>query len=170
MVQKNIWKLFVKLGITLFVILNFSNCVAKNELCVQELSGGNGNSTYCIVDALSNQVIYDGGCNEIRQDTIINRSYVFIEDLMTEECSDRIIVYNPQRNILMRAYNLGWCLDLREIDRIRLFEGMNKPYEIDKLDIRHKKIKIVFFNDSTAILDLKEDSFLIDNQYEMPIL
>lgn len=167
--QKNIWKSFVKIGFALLIILPFSNCATENKLCVKELPVSNGNETYCIVDAISDQVIYDGGCNKIRQDTIINRSYVFIEDLMTEECSDRIIVYNPQRNILMRAYNLGWCLNIGERDRIRLLEGINKPYKIDKLDIRHKKIEIVFFNDSTVILDLKEDLFLIDNQFEMPM-
>lgn len=145
--------------INIFILMlpSLAGCSIRNNRQVMILAGFDYDSTYRIADTRSNKIIYDGGHNKIQLDTIIGGNYVFIEDLITEECSDRIIVYNPQKKILLRAYNLGWCFNFQKEEKDQLLSGIDKPYVIDNLSLKYKQVTIRFFNDSTAFLQLEDD-------------
>lgn len=83
---------------------------------VRIIRGFDYDSTFFLVDGVSGELIYDAGHNMLKLDTIIAGNHVFIENISTEECSDRIVVRNPDDSLLMRAYNLGWCFGLDERD------------------------------------------------------
>ncbi len=132
-------------------------CSRNNHVKVKILTGYDYDSTYCIMNVCSNEIIYDGGHNKLQLDTIIGANYIFIEDLFTEECSDRILIFNSQQNNILRAYNLGWCFAMRDQDIDRLSDGdITKVFSIDKLDLKNKLVQIKFFNDSIAELPLTE--------------
>ena len=63
-----------------------------------------GDSTYSIADGISGEFIYHAGHNPLELDTVIQKNHIFIERLITEEWSDRIIVCNPDDSLLMVAY------------------------------------------------------------------
>ena len=137
--------------------LFFIGCSGNNHVKVEVLTGYDYDSTYCIMNVCSNEIIYDGGHNKLQLDTIIGANYIFIEELFTEECSDRIVIFNSRQNNILRAYNLGWCFAMREQDIDRLLDGnVIKVFSIDKLDLKNKLVQIKFFNDSIAELPLTE--------------
>lgn len=112
-------------------------------------------TTYCIKNhhRYKDTTIYDGGHNPIWRDTIINDNIVYIENLATEECSDRIIIYNPSKELLLRAYNMSWHDYLNgNLDILK-----NKPYVIESLDVENRILHIRFCNDSIVKFDLYND-------------
>lgn len=121
---------------------------------VRIIRGFDYDSTFFLVDGVSGELIYDAGHNMLKLDTIIAGNHVFIENISTEECSDRIVVCNPDDSLLMRAYNLGWCFGLDEREWEILVKGTDKPFRVESLDIENRRVSVRFFNDSTAVLDL----------------
>ena len=134
--------------------LSLIGCSGNNHVKLQVLTGYDYDSTYCIINTYSNDIIYDGGHNKLQLDTVIGTNYIFIEDLFTEECSDRIIIINSQQNHILRAYNFGWCLTMTEQDLIKLSDCDVKVFSVKKLDFKNQTLEIKFFNDSIAILPL----------------
>lgn len=155
MVRQNLKKYISNvLVFTWMCVLLQSSCRTPQNMCLI-YTGYDYDSTYFIVNTLSKRVIYEGGHNKILNDTIIGDNHIFIEDLYTEECSHRIIIYNPVTNTLSRAFNLNWGDLLNDEDWDKLVTGVNKEYTIEALDNDKKNIVIRFFNDSTRVLDLE---------------
>lgn len=120
---------------------------------VRIVKGFDYDTTFVLVDDVTGEMIYDGWNNKLQLDTIIDGNHVFIEDIVTEECSDWIVISNPDEGLLMRAYNLGWCFDLDEQD-LEVLKGADKPFHVESLDIENRRVDVRFFNDSTATLEL----------------
>ena len=120
---------------------------------VRIVKGFDYDTTYVLVDDVTGAMIYDAWNNILRLEAIIDGNHVFIEDIVTEECSDWIVVSNPADSLLMRAYNLGWCFDLDEQD-LELLKGADRPFHVESLDIENRRVDVRFFNDSIATLEL----------------
>ena len=128
--------------------------VGDGSARVRIIRGFDYDSTFFLVDGVSGELIYDAGHNMLKLDTIIAGNHVFIETVSTEECSDWIVVCNPDDSLLMRAYNLGWCFRLDDHDWGNLMKGTDKPFRVESLDVENRRVGVRFFNDSTAVLDL----------------
>lgn len=114
-------------------------------------------TTNFIVDAVNDSVIYYACHNRLRKDTLINGYQIFIEDVITEECSDRIVVCNPEQDVL-RAYNMVWCFRNRRYDGYHEMEDRpSRPYVIESLDVETRTIAIRFHNDDLMTLELHDD-------------
>jgi hypothetical protein len=114
-------------------------------------------TTYFIVDAVNDSVIYYACHNRLRKDTLINGYQIFIEDVITEECSDRIVLCNPEQDVL-RAYNMVWCFRNRRYDGYYEMEDRpSRPYVIESLDVENRTIAIRFHNDDLMTLELHDD-------------
>lgn len=115
-----------------------------------------GDSTYSIADGISGEFIYHAGHNPLELDTVIQKNHIFIERLITEEWSDRIIVCNPDDSLLMVAYLMAW--DMAHLDRgerERLYkETRDWLFHTEYLDLEKRKIGIRLFNDKVITLDL----------------
>lgn len=120
---------------------------------VRIVKGFDYDTTFVLVDDVTGAMIYDAWHNILRLEAIIDGNHVFIEDIVTEECSDWIVVSNPADSLLMRAYNLGWCFDLDEQD-LELLKGADRPFHVESLDIENRRVDVRFFNDSIATLEL----------------
>lgn len=57
-------------------------------------------TTYHIIDTVKDSLIYDGGHYAMKLKTVIDGSYIFYEDIITEECSGRFIVYDSEEDLL----------------------------------------------------------------------
>lgn len=134
------------------LILQGSNRITHDKCVVYK--GFDYDTTYCIVAPSLKKLIYYGGHNKITLDTIIENNYVFIEDICTEECSDWIVIYNPEKDRLMRAYNLVWCYELDDHDWDLLKEGVPKVFTIEAIDEADSVVRIKFFNDKVCDLEL----------------
>ena len=152
MEKKKLW-----IHISLFVILLIvtHGCVSVSRHSIVISRGFDYDSTYGIINDCNKDTIYVGGHNVIATDTLINGSIVFIEDIITEECSNRIIIYNLSQKRLYRAYNMSWYDNLSKEDRRRLLKGVEKSFVIEDLDIRNQELRIRYFNDSIALLRLE---------------
>ena len=67
-------------------------------------------TTYFIVDTIKDSIIYFSGHNPIRNDTIIKGNHIFIEDVITEECSDRMFVdvlFSPYLSVVVPLSSLS---------------------------------------------------------------
>jgi len=116
-------------------------------------------TTYFIVDTIKDSIIYFSGHNPIRNDTIIKGNHIFIEDVITEECSDRIIVYNPKMQLVYRAYNMVWCFRNGSYDEyFEMKDRPRKPYVIESLDFIKRIIRIRFYNGDLLTLELYDDN------------
>lgn len=103
---------------------------------------------YSIVDNATDSLIYDSGHNELILDTLINNCYIFLENLWTEECSHRLIVYDVEQSLLMRTGIIN-SLD---------FDDFNTP-EIETLDIENRSVSIRFYNGKVADFDLNGERY-----------
>ena len=112
-------------------------------------------TTYCIIDTVSDSLIYDGGWNEITLDTIINGNLVFYEDFWTEEFAGRYIIYNPDNPSLLTA-GYCWGCDLKPDDWKLLNGGIKKQLEVQSLDLENSNITVKIFNGSILTLDLEK--------------
>ena len=72
-------------------------------------------ATYAIMDTAADRLIYDGGHNTITLDTVINGTYIFHEDILTEETFWWLVTYNPDDDLLTRAF-LDWSNGFKEED------------------------------------------------------
>lgn len=116
-------------------------------------------TTYFIVDTIKDSIIYFSGHNPIRNDTIIKGNHIFIEDVITEDCSDRIIVYNPKVQLVYRAYNMVWCYRNGSYDEyFQMKDRPRKPYVIESLDFFKRIIRIRFYNGDLLTLELYDDN------------
>ncbi len=104
--------------------------------------------TYSIVDSATDSLIYDGGHNEITLDTVINEVYVFREDLWTEECSSRLIVYDLGQSLLLRA---GVVNGLDSDD--------SKNPMIESLDFENRIITTRFSNGKVCSFELQGEKY-----------
>lgn len=104
--------------------------------------------TYSIVDSATDSLIYDGGHNEITLDTVINEVYIFREDLWTEECSSRLIVYDLGQSLLLRAGVVNG-LD---------FDDSNNP-KIEFLDFEDRIITTRFSNGKVCPFELQGEKY-----------
>lgn len=104
--------------------------------------------TYSIVDSATDSLIYDGGHNEITLDTVINEVYVFREDLWTEECSSRLIVYDLGQSLLLRA---GVVNGLDSDD--------SKSPKIESLDFKNRNITTRFSNGKVCSFELQGEKY-----------
>lgn len=104
--------------------------------------------TYSIVDSATDSLIYDGGHNEITLDTVINEVYVFREDLWTEECSSRLIVYDLGQSLLLRA---GVVNGLDSDD--------SKSPKIESLDLKNRNVTTRFSNGKVCSFELQGEKY-----------
>lgn len=104
--------------------------------------------TYSIVDSATDSLIYDGGHNEITLDTVINEVYIFREDLWTEECSSRLIVYDLEQSLLLRAGVVNG-LD---------FDDSKNP-KIESLDFEDRIITTRFSNGKVCSFELQGEKY-----------
>ena len=104
--------------------------------------------TYSIVDSETDSLIYDGGHNEITLDTVINEVYIFREDLWTEECSSRLIVYDFGQSLLLRAGVVNG-LD---------FDDSKNP-KIESLDFEDRIITTRFSNGKVGSFELQGEKY-----------
>lgn len=104
--------------------------------------------TYSIVDSATDSLIYDGGHNEITLDTVINEVYIFREDLWTEECSSRLIVYDLGQSLLLRA---GVVNGLDSDD--------SKNPMIESLDFENRIITTRFSNGKVCSFELQGEKY-----------
>ena len=104
--------------------------------------------TYSIVDSETDSLIYDGGHNEITLDTVINEVYIFREDLWTEECSSRLIVYDLGQSLLLRAGVVNG-LD---------FDDSKNP-KIESLDFEDRIITTRFSNGKVGSFELQGEKY-----------
>lgn len=104
--------------------------------------------TYSIVDSETDNLIYDGGHNEITLDTVINEVYIFREDLWTEECSSRLIVYDLGQSLLLRAGVVNG-LD---------FDDSKNP-KIESLDFEDRIITTRFSNGKVCSFELQGEKY-----------
>ena len=104
--------------------------------------------TYSIVDSATDSLIYDGGHNEITLDTVINEVYIFREDLWTEECSSRLIVYDLGQSLLLRAGVVNG-LD---------FDDSKNP-KIESLDFEDRIITTRFSNGKVGSFELQGEKY-----------
>ena len=104
--------------------------------------------TYSIVDSATDSLIYDGGHNEITLDTVINEVYIFREDLWTEECSSRLIVYDLGQSLLLRAGVVNG-LD---------FDDSKNP-KIESLDFEDRIITTRFSNGKVCSFELQGEKY-----------
>ena len=104
--------------------------------------------TYSIVDSETDSLIYDGGHNEITLDTVINDVYIFREDLWTEECSSRLIVYDLGQSLLLRAGVVNG-LD---------FDDSKNP-KIESLDFEDRIITTRFSNGKVGSFELQGEKY-----------
>ena len=155
MEQKSICMLFVSAVVLILAAIITQGC-CKERYCIKIITDENNDTTYSIVDRMLNETVYYSGHNTLSKEKVIEGSYVFIEDIITEECSDRIIVCSPKQETVFVAYNLGWCFRFNDIDWRQLLSGVDKEYSIEKLDLNNKKIQIRFFNNDVSTLDLCE--------------
>ena len=115
-------------------------------------------TTYAIVDSATDSLIYYGGNNEIRLDTVINGNYIFYEDFWSEECSGRLVVYDPVDSLLLVAATC-WDCNFDRHDRELLNSGVEKLFEIESLDVENRSIIVKLFNDRIWPLDLKGERY-----------
>lgn len=134
------------------LIVQGSNRITHDKCIVYK--GFDYDTTFCIVAPSVKKLIYYGGHNRIKLDTIIENNYVFIETIYTEECSDWIIIYNPEKDRLMRAYNLVWCYELDDYDWDLLRKGVPKVFSIEAINETDSIVRIKFFNDKIRDLEL----------------
>lgn len=104
--------------------------------------------TYSIVDSATDSLIYDGGHNEITLDTVINEVYIFREDLWTEECSSRLIVYDLGQSLLLRAGVVNG-LD---------YDDSKNP-KIESLDFEDRIITTRFSNGKVCSFELQGEKY-----------
>jgi len=104
--------------------------------------------TYSIVDSATDSLIYDGGHNEIALDTVINEVYIFREDLWTEECSSRLIVYDLGQSLLLRAGVVNG-LD---------YDDSKNP-KIESLDFEDRIITTRFSNGKVCSFELQGEKY-----------
>lgn len=104
--------------------------------------------TYSIVDSETDSLIYEGGHNEITLDTVINEVYIFREDLWTEECSSRLIVYDLGQSLLLRAGVVNG-LD---------FDDSKNP-KIESLDFEDRIITTRFSNGKVCSFELQGEKY-----------
>ncbi len=148
-------KLWIHISLFVILLIVTHGCVSVSRHSIVISRGFDYDSTYCIINDCNKDTIYDGGHNVIATDTLINGSIVFIEDIITEECSNRIIIYNLSQKRLYRAYNMSWYDNLSKEDLRRLLKGVEKSFVIEDLDIRNQELRIRYFNDSIALLRLE---------------
>ena len=116
-------------------------------------------ATYAIMDTAADRLIYDGGHNTITLDTVINGTYIFHEDILTEETFWWLVTYNPDDDLLTRAF-LDWSNGFKEEDWESLkSRGGGKLYEIESLDIANRTISVRLLNGSLETLDLKGEKY-----------
>ena len=154
MVQKNIKTSFVSKMLLVLVLTMISGCYYKDRYHVEALTEVGKDTTYYIVDGRNNKIAY-AGYNPISKEVVINGTHIFIENLETEECSDRIIVCDPAQQLVFVAYNHCWCFRFEGEDWRQLVKGVDKEYSIERLDLKKRKIYIQFFNKDTLSLKLK---------------
>lgn len=152
MVQKSIKMLFVS---TLLLIVVIQGCCCRDRYYVETITRASEDTTYCIIDGKNNEIVYDAGYNPISKEEVIKGTYIFIENIATEECSDRIIVCDPDQQLVLVAYNLGWCFGFEGDDFQQLLK-VDKAYSIKKLDLKNKEIHIQFFNNDILSLELND--------------
>lgn len=100
-------------------------------------------ATYSIVDSVSDSLIYSGGHNILTLDTLINGTYIFYEDIITEEGLGRLVIYDPETVLLMKAY-LEW----------------GEEHEmIEYLDIANRTIAVRLSDGRVVTLDLKGERY-----------
>ena len=91
MKQRNIKISLISFIVVILIIIITQSCGNHNAFCVKTISGEGEDTTYSIINRRSNATVYEGGNNPIQLDSIIDGNYIFIENIVTEECSDRII-------------------------------------------------------------------------------
>lgn len=154
MVQKSIKISFVNTMLLVLVLTMIQGCDHEDRYYVKALTEVGKDTTYCIVDGRNHKIAY-AGYNIISKDVVINRTHIFIENLETEECSDRIIICDPAQQLVFVAYNLGWCFGFEGDDFQQLLK-VDKAYSIKKLDLKNKEIHIQFFNNDILSLELND--------------
>lgn len=126
------------LGIALTMFL--FGCRDNHDASSIKIITGSDNEgvTYSIVDAASDSLIYSGGHNILTLDTLINGTYVFYEDIITEEGLGRLVIYDPETVLLMKAY-LEWGEEHEMIEyldianrtiAVRLSDGRVVTYDV----------------------------------------
>ena len=114
---------------------------------------------YYIMDTATDSLIYDGGYNPITLDTVISGTYIFYEDIISEEFFAWLVTYNPDKDILTRAH-LNLEKGFEEQDWERLTSLRNEDlYEIESLDIANRTISVRFLNGSLETLNLKGEKY-----------
>lgn len=156
MVQKSIKMLFVSTLLLVFAIVVIQGCCCRDRYYVETITRASEDTTYCIIDGKNNEIVYHAGYNPISKEEVIKGTYIFIENIATEECSDRIIVCDPDQQLVLVAYNLGWCFNFEGDDWQQLVNGVDKEYSIKKLDLKNKEIHIQFFNKDILSLELND--------------
>ncbi len=154
MEQKNIKMSFISTILLGLILTMIQGCDYKDKYYVKALTEVGKDTTYCIVDRRNNKIAY-AGYNPISKEEVINGTYIFIENLETEECSDRIIVCDPAQQLVFVAYNLGWCFGFEGDDFQQLLK-VDNAYSIKKLDLKNKEIHIQFFNNDILSLELND--------------
>lgn len=126
------------LGIALTMFL--FGCRDNHDASSIKIITGSDNegATYSIVDAASDSLIYSGGHNILTLDTLINGTYIFHEDIITEEGLGRLVIYDPETVLLMKAY-LEWGEEHEMIEyldianrtiAVRLSDGRVVTYDV----------------------------------------
>ena len=135
---------------------NSNHTNSRFEIIVSEDLEG---EMYYIMDTATDSLIYDGGYNPITLDTVISGTYIFYEDIISEEFFAWLVTYNPDKDILTRAH-LNLEKGFEEQDWERLTSLRNEDlYEIESLDIANRTISVRFLNGSLETLNLKGEKY-----------
>lgn len=120
-----------------------------------ELGSDTEGTTYSIIDTVTDSLIYESGHYAMKLKTVIDGSYIFYEDIFTEECSGRFVVYNPEEDLMMRA-GFYWGFDADKELRFRVGSYIKDDiYKIKSLDFTNRTLTVEFFNRSRITLDLE---------------
>lgn len=164
MAQKSFCKLYFNIYSVIITLLFANGCQSYENNRVYVCQKYNSehvdsisyiDTTYHIFDRASKRMVYNGGHNIISLYTIIGDNYIFSEDIITEECSERIIIYNTTTAKILRAYNFGWLYNFSDEEIERISTRQCQPYRIELIGL--DSLRLDFINDSTTTLELKAD-------------
>ena len=146
-----------KATLVALLIMSLAGCVNNSKPRYEIMTGHDEcDSTFFIINTLDSVVVYEGGWNRIKKDTVIGNNHVYIEDIISEECSENIIICNDQYENLHYAAHLLWCDKFNKHDWNTFVKKKMKGYRIFGLDISKKQIILKYFNNEIDPLILEE--------------
>ena len=120
-----------------------------------KLEPGIEGDTYSIIDTVTDSLIYESGHYAMKLKTVLDGYCIFYEDIITEDCSGRFVVYNPEEDLMMRA-GFYWGYDVPKEIKFSVERDIKDDiYEIESLDFTNRVLTVEFFNGNRITLDLE---------------